>query len=94
MERLTGASAADLDLERTPSTPTGASRQEELRQRLRKKTEKSGDEELQEKKEEEETGKQDWDVVRGLHYAATLLSKVRVVQLRACPTRRGLEIPS
>ena len=84
VERLTGASAADLD----PSTPTGASRQEELRQRLRKKTEKSGDEELQEKKEEEEPGKQDWDVVRGLQNAVTLLTKVRLVQLRACRTRR------
>ncbi len=84
VERLTGASAADVD----PSTPSGASRQEELRQRLRKKTEKAGEEELLEKKEEEEPGKQDWDVVRGLQNAAMLLGKVRLVQPRACLTRR------
>ena len=79
VERLTGASSADL---LDTLTPGGASRQEELRQRLRKKTEKSGQEELQEKAEEEESDKQDWDVVRGLQHAAMLLTKVRSTQLQ------------
>ena len=71
VERLTGASATELE---TPAA-TGSASKEELRQRLRIKQDRSKEEE-EVQKEDEENDRLEWDVVRGLHYAAMLLSKV------------------
>ena len=72
VERLTGAALTDPDL-----LPTvGPSRQEELRQKLRKKQDKSREEEQAEQSEEEESAPNEWDAERGLHNAAMLIRKV------------------